>query len=307
MRNSFFSRHLTLIQLLGNLLVFALFPLFGKEGTSYFPVVFYTGATFLIAGVIALLQIWNSGRIAHFRQHWGEIKTDFLLSTLLNVIVVHGLYFWGISQQTAANAAILMSSEVLFTLLFFSILLGQERLDWKRGLGALSVVLGIVCVFIQDASLALDSGSLLILLGGFFAPIGNYFQKRVLRVIEPVTQLCFRSLLGGSLLLLLSLQFENHAFIYSMTPYHWLVLALGAVLIAYLSKILFLVLIRKIGVGITISSTAGAPVFTFVIASLWLGEHITSLHLLGFVFTFAGVILISLSARELDKVREVLG
>lgn len=120
-----------------------------------------------VAALVLMPFTWAS-----LRTQWSVIRRDWKIITLLALfatVLQHIPYYWGLSQTSATNAALLNSASPMFILLL-SVLLLHERLSAMAWIGTIISFAGVVVIVSQGdpqtlAKLRLNTGDIW-MLGG---------------------------------------------------------------------------------------------------------------------------------------------
>jgi len=223
-------------------------------------------------------------------------KKDYRILALVILcgsIIAPLMLLHGLSEITAINAALLLSTESLFTVLIAFAFL-QERGARKDYFGILLLLLGVVFITTNGEfdRLTLTKevvGGLLIIGACLFWGIDNNLSKFLSKKRDIVMVTGLKCSIGGAVLLVMSLLLRV-SFIIPVTsiPY---ILSVGAFSIAF-SILLFLFALREIGamrtgVIFSTSSLFGA-IFAFVI----LREAFTLIQLLAGLTMLLGVFIL---------------
>ena len=223
-------------------------------------------------------------------------KKDYRILALVILcgsIIAPLMLLHGLSEITAINAALLLSTESLFTVLIAFAFL-QERGARKDYFGILLLLLGVVFITTNGEfdRLTLTKevvGSLLIIGACLFWGIDNNLSKFLSKKRDIVMVTGLKCSIGGAVLLVMSLLLRV-SFIIPVTSILY-ILSVGAFSIAF-SILLFLFALREIGamrtgVIFSTSSLFGA-IFAFVI----LREAFTLIQLLAGLAMLLGVFIL---------------
>lgn len=208
--------------------------------------------------------------------------------TLFIVIIPSVLIYFGASHTSGVNTAILLQTEILFTFLIVGVFT-RERITLKKISGALLVAFGAV-IILYNGDFSVNSADLLIIAGAAFYPLGNICAKKALELATPVAILFIRAFVGGNILLLISLLFENYTL--SVSHYisdNFLFLAANGVFIYCVSKLLWYEGLKRMDITKAIPLGMTYPAFSLVYAYFLLREIPTFYQLLGFIVIFSGV------------------
>ncbi|MBI4407922.1 MAG: DMT family transporter [Candidatus Kerfeldbacteria bacterium] len=275
---------------LGTIILFAyaviggLFPIFGKLGVSNMPALLYIGSSVLVsAGLVFIIDLWQRGwRLPTFTRK--QLKLG-LLNSVFNLMIPYCLYFIGAQYTSSINGALLLRSEILFTILLTP-LFGEPTTKNKL-LGAGGILIGSIVVLYQGG-LNFNIGDILIFLAPLSFPIGNWYGKRIVGELPPSTVLFMRSAAGGAGLLLISLVFEHQ--LYSSIPgFAWYYVLLNAIVIMVIGKLLWFHGLKLLDISKAVSIVNMEPLFTILFALAILGETVTGQQLIGIAIMLVGL------------------
>ncbi|HRX15433.1 MAG TPA: DMT family transporter [Spirochaetota bacterium] len=281
---------------LGAMLLWGMMPVLVRSSSGIVPPLFFSGSSIFLAGLVCFFVLMVQKKIGEI--FCAAAFRDMMMSTLIISVLFYGVLFFAGQKTSAGNIAIIGQSEVVWTFMFFT-LLGFEKLTLKKTLGAAVVVCGVLMIVIKSFSGDFVVWDFVLLLVFAITPLGNYFQKRALKRVSSITQLCFRSLVGGSLSLIASLIFERGHFTEaSAVPIVVLVL-LNGILALGLSKIMFLESLKRLEVSKTIAMGAAAPAVTMTAAYFILNEKPDILQLLGLALVVLGILVMINKSRSI--------
>jgi len=183
-----------------------LFPTFSKPVISTVSPLFFTAICALAPFVIFTpLGVSNSRRTQTQKIQQSQISGGkhrriygiVLVSSLVGGIVGPLAYFYGLQSTTAADASLLANAEMVFTIVFASLLF-HEKLSRVGLIAVILVALGVVIVAtnLEFSSTALDflaPGHLLILLSSLCWGMDNNIITYASERIDVVRFIMFRS------------------------------------------------------------------------------------------------------------------
>lgn len=288
------------IMVLGETLTYSLFPIIIAHSTKIMPPILFAGLSTLTASISLFIYLL----LTHDLKSLKSKKTiKYTLGITLFIIIIPSiLIFTGSSKTSGINTTILLQSEILFTLIIFG-LFAIEKITLRKIIGALVVLLGTLFI-IYNGNKTINVGDLLIIAGTFFYPIGNIFAKKALKVGPPSTILFIRSLLGGIVLICLSLIFENQNMILDKISNYWLLILLNGILVYHVSKILWYEGIKRIDVSKAIPiGVGGSPAFSLLFAIIFLKEIPTIYQLVGFIAVIGGIFILIWKSKTIEPVQ----
>lgn len=286
------------MMILGETLMYSLFPIIIAYSTKIMPPILFAGLSTLTASITLFIFLLLKKDLKSLKNK--ETIKYTLGITLFIIIIPSILIFTGSSKTSGINTTILLQSEILFTFIIFG-LFAIEKITLRKTIGALIILVGTFFI-IYNGSKNINIGDLLIIAGTFFYPIGNIFAKKALKVGSPSAILFIRSLLGGIVLICLSLIFENQDATLSKISNYWPLILLNGVFIYHLSKILWYEGIKRIDISKAIPiSVGGYPAFSLLFAILFLKEIPTIYQLAGFMAVIAGIFILIRKSKEIES------
>lgn len=212
------------------------------------------------------------------------------MTSLILVAILHPMIGLSMTYTTAGNAAIVMLIEVLYSFLFFGLILGQERYTPAALFGAACMVLGAVMLLFRG-SFDPQLGDLMLLGVMALAPVGNWFQQKTRALISTETLLFVRSVIGASLALLISFFFVAPPSVHVLLS-AWPFICANTLLVFVLARISWVESIARITVPHALTIRTLTPAFVIVIAFFILGEVPTWWQVAGFLPMAGGAWLI---------------
>jgi drug/metabolite transporter (DMT)-like permease len=229
-----------------------------------------------------------------YRRRWRELgdplvwKYSFYIALFI-VVLFYGCYFLGLRSTTPGNAAIIVMFQVFTTTVFFR-LLRKETFLPHQSLGAILMVIGTLVVLAPNFA-GFKAGDLLIVLGTFFAPAGNYFQQRARTIASSETILFLRNLL--SLPLIAVLGYWMHMGLTTGVQTALLPILINGIALLGFAKIFWLEGIHRITVSKAIALETLSPLVTLLFAWLLLSQVPTLWQLLALAPFSLGVLLLT--------------
>lgn len=238
-------------------------------------------ATLLVIQLIASVSFLAIACYCQNRQlpfSWSNLKQGF--AGIFEPALAYMVGTFGVEITTASKATLIGSSEVILTVLFAAVFLGERLTRIKLLLAGISFI-GVCLLILRDAQGAnytSVSGDLLVLLGTLFAVFYVLLSKQQIASSDPlqltasqqfvgliVTVLCF------SVLSVLNSNYEVNAAHISL-PF-WL-LAVGSGIMQYaLAFLLYLTALQNLPVSHAAFYVALIPVFGVTSAIAIIGER----------------------------------
>ncbi len=259
------------------------------------------------AGIKAGLSAYSPGQLALLRFLVGSAsmvvlarlkgfglpeRKDFpriLAVGFLGFTVYHVFLNYGERTVSAGAASLIVSFTPVMTALLACFLL-RERLRFLGWAGIAVSVSGVALIsFGEGGGIALDPGSLLILLASLGSSLYNVFQKPLLKRYDPIAFTTY-AMTAGTLFMLVFLPGLSGAIVRAPLEATLSVAYLGVFpgAIAYST---WTYALSRMPASRLATTLYLAPVLAIAIAWLWIGEIPTLLSLLGGVITLAGVVL----------------
>ncbi len=182
-----------------------------KIALSYTTPFYLAGLRFVIAGII-LVPFSKPGKV-YFKKLWENRKLILILS-ILQTIVMYGLYFTGINFLPGYIAALIIGASPLVTALVTHFSLGDDKFSKDK---LFAIILGMTgIVFIVFGRQAFESvqtvnlfGVFLLILSMVVSAFANIIVSRHKNDLNPVLLNSYQLTLGGFILILISLPLEG--------------------------------------------------------------------------------------------------
>jgi drug/metabolite transporter (DMT)-like permease len=255
---------------------------------------------FLIAGALFVffIQLANQ-RKRGFRQVQA-LKKDFpslLVLALSGVTMFFTAQYTGIQMAGAAVAAILVCLLSPILISVFSVALLKESLRKVQAVGTVVAAVG-TGVVISEGILNINSGKdfliggLILLSTPFLWTCYTLLGKKVMDKYNAYFVVAYTTILGGIMLLPLSL-FENSLhLIMSLTTTGWLAILYLSFACSLFGYFVWFHVLRRVGPAITSSFLFAEPLITALLATFLVGELVTWMLAVGGLLIFLGVYLV---------------
>ena len=287
---NFSQKNIGQIAVFFEVLLWSAFPLFIRASHHFLPPLFFAAGANFFAGLfflaVAIFRRKSFSKLFSRAVFPSAIAGIFLISILLFSIL-----FWAGQKTSAGNLAILMTSEIFWTFLIFSFL-KLEKITVSHFFGAFLVGGGAIFLLAKNFSGHFFAADFVIFLAMAIAPVGNFFQKKVLEKISPEVFGAFRSFLAAIFLFLAALFFEDFSANFLTARGLFLTIFTGFFLFGF-SKFLFFVAIKNLGVPIAAAITNAAPVLTLFYAAIFLSEKPTAAQIFAIFPIFLGILFLN--------------
>jgi drug/metabolite transporter (DMT)-like permease len=203
----------------------------------------------------------------------------------------YGLYFWGLKYTTPGNASIIALMELFFAYLFFNVWKKQE-FSKAHTWGAVLMLFGAVIILFPKNGLSFHGGDWIILAASASAPIGNYYQQKLRKMVSSETILFWRSIFTFPFFFLFAYLVRSDIHWALSHRAFWLLLLNGFFVLG-LSKILWLEGIHRISVTKADAVASIGPLFTLLFAYLILHQPPTIWQLVSLIPLAVGLYLLT--------------
>ena len=203
------------------------------------------------------------------------------------------LYFVGLEQTTASDAALLSNGEIAFSILL-AVLFFKERIERKH-YAAIAMVLGGVIIVATNLQLSFsvmdlkNMGNILVLGATVFWALDNNISKIISKRVDVARIVQLKSLIGGAILLavVLILQIPINVQLENIPN----IVLLGTAGFG-ISIYLFIYGLKSIGTVKTVMIFSTSSVFGLLFARMFLNEQISYYQIIAVVIMIAGLYLL---------------
>lgn len=131
-------------------------------------------------------------------------------------------------------------------------------------------------------------------LAAFFFGLAPIFGKLGLDAVNPAVALCIRSfIITGIMLFWLLLNTDVNP-LTDVSSRTWILIGLEGICAALIGQLLYYYALKSGDASVVVPLIATFPLFTFIIATLFLGDKVTLTKLGGLSFILLGIVLIRL-------------
>ncbi|MBM4240838.1 MAG: DMT family transporter [Euryarchaeota archaeon] len=258
--------------------------------------------TYIIAGVFLFIIRFSplKERILKLLDKKSESETHIsqkdygilITTALFGTVIAPFVFLSGLNNTTAVNASLLMNSETLFIIIIGFFIL-QERFVKKDVLGFIFLIIGTLFLTtngqIEHFSVSSDIGNLLIIAAAFFWSVDTSLSKFLSNKRDLILISALKCLIGGLVLLLLSLMLDLS---FKIPFYHLPYLFVIGILSIGASFVLVYFAIREIGSTRVGSLFSLASLFGAIFAFLILSEPFTITQMLFGLLMLFGVFIL---------------
>ncbi|HUV07287.1 MAG TPA: DMT family transporter [Spirochaetia bacterium] len=182
-----------------------------KIALQYVPPLLLAGMRFTLAGLLLLPFCLKPSR--YWRALWANRGTVFLLG-FIQAFLTHVFYFIGLDMVPGALAAIVLGSSPLFTSVVAHFFMPRDTMSRGKTIQLMIGMLGVVIISLSrepwsSAGFREFLGVLLLCAACITTAFASVLVARKTHEINPVVLNSFQLLIGGPMLLLLSLPFDR--------------------------------------------------------------------------------------------------
>ncbi len=213
-----------------------------------------------------------------------------------------GLIYVGLTYTLASRTYVLLYTAPFFVALGAHFFLEGDRLNPWKGAGLLLAFAGVVTLFTNDlASLSLSAlpGDLMALAGGvIWAATTLYIKKYLAYQTAPLQTLFYQVFFSAPPLLIMSVLLEDLTFS-NLSLFGIFSMFYQCIIVAFLSYLLWFVLIHRYPVSLLHAFSFFTPVFgVFLSGALILGEVISPTVIVALALVSVGMVLVNRRPRD---------
>lgn len=250
----------------------------------------------LLSSLVYLISAATLTPLAH-RTKFTFKKKDYLIvltTAVSGAAIAPSMYFFGLELTTATDTALLANGEIAFSILL-AMLFFKERLRFIGYLAVTMVLVGIIIVttdipFSSSSIPVINLGNFLVILATVFWAIDNNLSKNITYKVDVARLAQLKSLIGGSILLLIVFLMGISINIDAAQLLH--IFILGSVGFAA-SLYFFLQSLKRIGTVRTILMFSMSSVFGLIFAILFLKEDIGIYQVGAIAIMISGIYLMT--------------
>lgn len=277
-----------------------LFPVVTKYGVGFISPVFFAAISALIGSGFLLL-------ILKFRGELSQLFSRNLLRYLLPIgffgtFATSVSFFFGSTMTSGINSSILLQVEPIYSIILSFFIL-KEIIRKKQVAVTLFILSGAILV-LYNGALSISLGHVLVLLTPLFWQISHLFAKKIFDKTSLYVVSASRVFYGGLLLFALTFipGFNDYGFltdpgILLIFLFQGLTAFVGAVVVWYL-------VITRINLSKATAIVGVYPVFSVILAWIFLGEKASIYQIIGLFIIVGGIFLLSRirsEKREVEK------
>ena len=262
--------------------------------------ILFAGIRFTLAGVLAVLFGSIGGRrfLKPHRKAWGKI---FVLS-MLQTVGQYIFFYIGLAHTTGIKASILDGTNVFIAILIASLLMHQEKLNFRKVMGCVVGFAGMILVNLNGAGMDLHMtflGEGFIMLSAVVYAFSSVMVKEFSKTENPVMLSGYQFILGGVILVIIGLLFGGRLTVISTKG---LLLLVYMALISAVAYSLWGLLLKYNSVSKVAVFGFMNPVFGAVLSALFLGEGeaVNLLSVISLILVCIGIYIVNVE-KEITK------
>ncbi len=264
-----------------------------KAGVSAIPPGIFSGLRWTLAGALLIgFMAIRGQQIAFPPRLFGRVAiVASLMITLTATIMLYGLRHVG-----SGLAAVISCALTPIGLLGFAVAMGQERFN-PRHIVALGLGLAGIAVLFGPKALAGELlGALGVIVGNLTYCLGSVLSRPLMRTIAPVQMAAVTNVIGGIVLLVLSIAFEpgaRAALAFDWSPQTWAAFLFLLIPGSLGASIIYFVLVRDWGASRTGTYAFISPILAVLLGVALYGEQLDLTDTAGMTLMLAaaGVVL----------------
>lgn len=181
-----------------------------KIGLKYTTPLQFAGIRFFLSGLIILPFIKDlKYKVLESKKRWRFI----LWVALLQTTFLYGLFYTGISYLPGALGAMLIGAQPLFAAIMAHIMLKNDKMNWQKIMAILLGLTGVCIISLGRADFVLSTtiplGVGILILNNIVGSTGNVIVSRDAKDMPPRVLASFSMIIGGAVLMLISIPVEN--------------------------------------------------------------------------------------------------
>jgi drug/metabolite transporter (DMT)-like permease len=255
---------------------------------------------FAVLGILAIILI-TRGKFP-LQKRWIGV---FAFLGFFNVTLPFLLISWSEQYITSGMASILNSTVTLFTFLFASFFIAEERLTWLKALGIILGFTGVVVISMDDIGSGLGNmqvGVIVSLIASACYGAANVFGRINTKGLEPNAQ-AFGQLTAAFIFIIPAAIIFDSTFTLPNKPITWFALVLLGLLNTAVATWLFYSLLNSVGSTRTSLVAYFIPLVGVILGILFMGESLSWNLFIGALMIVGGVLWVNYGVRLIHKFR----
>ncbi len=257
----------------------------------------FAGLRFAFCGIVICVYAFIKDKHSYepLKKHYRSV----LLSGFFAIILHYAFTYIGLTMTDGSKTAILKQLGAIFYVCFSSLFFPDDKITFKKVVGLLLGMCGIVAINLNSSGITFHIGDLLIVGASFCTVFSNVISKKVFRYIEPIVSTGISQLFGGFVLLTVGVLLGGNLTtgIPKTAPQG---IVFGVILTASVfSYCLWYLNVQKENLSTLFIIKFAEPIFAAVFGWLLLGEDIFNLnYIAAFVLICAGIVFVNVKQRN---------
>ena len=254
--------------------------------------ILFAGYRFFLSGVLTFaLGCLLERRILRMkRENFGVIFRQGVLQTTIQYVC----FYIGLAHTTGAKGSIINASNAFVSIVAAHYMIRSERMTWKKGLGCILGLAGVVLVNLEPGGFGggfrfLGEG--MVLLCTIAYGVSTVLLKMISDRESPMTITAYQTLIGSALLIVIGWLLHGDVGVFTWKS---AALVFYMALLSTVAFSLWTLLLKYNPVGKVAVYGFTIPIFGVLLSGILLGETIFSVkYLAALLFVRGGVILVN--------------
>ncbi|MEM2135093.1 MAG: DMT family transporter [Candidatus Jordarchaeaceae archaeon] len=274
---------------LSDVFLAGLFPVITKYGVGFVNPVFFATISALCGGGFMLIVLKFRGELRKLFSR--ELFLGLFLIGFFGTFCTSLLFFFGSTLTSGVNSSILLQSEPVYSIVLSYFLL--RELIRKRQIAVTLLILCGTIIVLYNGVLSINMGDILVLITPLFWQISHIFGRRILEKTSTYVVTAGRAFYGGLLLFILTLIPGFGEFGLLIDPGMALIFVFQGIIAFACSALVWYEAISRINLSKATAAIAPYPVFSVILAWIFLGETVSIYQMLGLALVVAGITFLS--------------
>jgi len=281
-------------------------------GTSFLWIKIVVGevSPLMLVSFRSLFALMGLGLVLVFdrstRLRWANIKPYlgvFGVIGLVNVVIPFVLISWGEQYIESGLASILNSTVPLFTIIIAPLFLPDDKFSLQRLAGLVAGFAGVLVLFLPELSAGVHLSLLgqACMLGATFAyAVGGVYARAKTRGMAPQVQ-AFMQFVSATLIIWVVMLLVERPLKFPRLPMTWVGLLWLGLLGSCIAYLLYYSLLHSVGPTRTLLVTYLTPLVGVLLGTVFLGERVQWLSVIGGLLIISGVVIVNLKFQPFSR------
>lgn len=287
------------LQLIGMAVLWGASWPWGRVVAQTMPTFTASASRFFIAVIPLLIWLYVATRFRYVKQLRRSQWIGLFFTAVLGIFAYSTFFIWGLKYVPAGQAAIIVTSNPVFTMIFAIFLFKEKWNVWVllgMGIAISGPLIAISKGHPFEMLDALGFGQFLLICALFCWVSYTLLARKVLFGIDSLTATTISSVFGFILLLIAALCVENVEdwnSLLTLSQSTWMSLiglSLGSTVLAYAW---YFDGVKHLGAGNASAYIILIPIFGIIFSAIWLNEQVDSSLFIGGTFAVAGLAIMN--------------